>query len=235
LLKRTFTLLAGDLLHLVYPNLCAGCQLEAVDKDEHFCIACETQLPLTDFHKIRNNEAMDRMIGGFPFTCGVSMFRFYPGGMIQNMIHQIKYRGQTNLARKLGRRYGELLRQEQPFHDLFCIIPVPLHPSRLRIRGYNQSWYFADGLASSFGIKVSGEYLCRVKETTSQTSKSRFDRLKSMTGAFRINARSSDLIGRHVLLVDDVLTTGSTLEACAQILATVKDIRISFATIALAQ
>lgn len=235
MLSRVMSGMLDDLLHLLYPNLCVGCQQEAVYKDELFCISCESKLPITDFHQLKNNEAIDRLVGGFPFTMGVSMFRFYPGGIVQNMIHKIKYRGQTNISWKLGYRYGSILQHQDVFKDLHCLIPVPLHPRKLRARGYNQSKAFAEGLATAFHLHVSTDYLHRVIETSSQTSKSRFDRLESMMGAFKVSAKSSELSGKHILLVDDVLTTGSTLESCAQAMSSISDIRISFATIALAQ
>jgi ComF family protein len=227
--------LLSDFIHLFYPNLCVGCQLEAVAQHELFCIACETKLPITDFHKVSDNEAMQRMEGGYPFSLGLSMFRFYPGGIVQEMIHQIKYKGQTNIAYRLGRRYGDILRRDcMETKDLSYIVPVPLHKKRMRARGYNQSKYFADGLSTSLGVATAPNLIIRVKDTSSQTTKSRKERLQSMEGAFKLNS-TRDLKGHHLLLVDDVLTTGSTLEAVTQTLVKVSPIKVSFATIALAQ
>jgi ComF family protein len=226
--------LISDFIHLFYPNLCAGCQLEAVAQEELFCIACEAKLPITDFHEIADNEAMQRMGGGFPFSVGLSMFRFYPGGIVQEMIHQIKYKGQTNIAYRLGKRYGNLLSGCSETKDLSYIVPVPLHKNRMRVRGYNQSKYFADGLSSALGVTTAPHLIRRIKDTSSQTTKSRKERLQTMEGAFKLNSRQ-DLKGQHVLLVDDVLTTGSTLGAVAQALVKISPIKVSFATIALAQ
>jgi ComF family protein len=224
-----------DLLYLVYPNLCVGCHQEAVSDEELFCIDCETKLPITDFHDIQTNEATERMAGGFGFLRGLSMFRFYPGGIVQHMIHEIKYRGQTNIARRLGRRYGTILTELSDFSDLHCVVPVPLHPRKLRSRGYNQSSFFAEGLADSMECYTSSKYLVRTKETSSQTSKTRFERLQSMMQALSVGAKANSLEGKHVLLVDDVLTTGATLTSCAQALSSIPGIKISFATIGLAQ
>lgn len=224
-----------DLLYLVYPNLCVGCHQQAVVNEELFCINCETKLPITDFHEIQPNEATDRIAGGFGFLRGLSMFRFYPGGIVQHMIHEIKYRGQTNIARRLGRRYGVILNELSDFDDLYCVVPVPLHPRRLRSRGYNQSRFFAEGLAESMKCFSSSNYLLRTKDTSTQTSKTRYERLQSMMQAFSISQKATLLEGKHILLVDDVLTTGATLVSCAQALSVVSDIKISFATIGLAQ
>lgn len=226
--------LLTEFIHLFYPNLCVGCQLEAVAQTELFCIACEAKLPITDFHEIADNEAMQRMVGGYPFTTGLSMFRFYPGGLVQDMIHQIKYKGQTNIAYRLGKRYGEILTQCEKISDLSHIVPVPLHKKRMRGRGYNQSKYFADGLSSALGVPAVPHLISRIKDTSSQTTKSRKERLQTMEGAFKLN-HNQDLRDQHILLVDDVLTTGSTLEAVTQTLATISPIKVSFATIALAQ
>ena len=226
--------LLSDFIHLFYPNLCVGCQLQAVAQEELFCITCEAKLPITDFHKITDNEAMQRMVGGYPFSLGLSMFRFYPGGMVQEMIHQIKYRGQTNIAYRLGKRYGEILIRCTETRDLTYIVPVPLHKKRIRARGFNQSKYFADGLSSALGVPAAPHLITRIKDTSSQTTKSRKERLQTMEGAFKLNSRQ-DLRGQHILLVDDVLTTGSTLEAVAQTLMKVSPLKVSFATIALAQ
>lgn len=227
--------LIKDILHLVYPNLCVGCHLEAVDGQELFCIECESRLPITDFHSIPANEAMNRMSGGYPFVSGASMFRFYPGGIVQNMIHEIKYKSQTNIARRLGRRYGELLLQSDVLKDIHCIIPIPLHPVKQRSRGYNQSNYFADGLSYIMKRYVVTDALRRTENTGTQTAKKRYERLKTMMNAFELNRKAMTLQNKHVLLVDDVLTTGATLESCALTLAKVPGIRISFATIAIAQ
>lgn len=225
----------NDLLHLVYPNLCVGCHEEPVDNNELFCVTCEVKLPITDFHLVANNEAINRMGGDYKFVSGVSMFRFYPGGIVQNMIHEIKYRGQTNIARRLGRRYGEVIRKTPIYQNVNCIIPIPLHPSKLRSRGYNQSTFFADGLSRALNCPVGPDYLKRVVKTETQTSKTRYERIKSMLEAFRVSDKASDLKNKHVLLVDDVLTTGATLQSCALALTIIPGVKISFATIALAQ
>lgn len=225
-----------DLLHLIYPNLCIGCHGEAVNDDELFCIRCETKLPITDFHLVPVNEAVGRMSGGYPFIAGMSMFRFYPGGMIQNIIHEIKYKSQTNIARRLGRRYGHLVRQNALLKDLYGIIPIPLHPVKQRIRGYNQSKFFADGLSTTMEIPVLHNIIKRVENTETQTAKKRYERLKNMMSAFETSQKAQQMLeNRHVLLVDDVLTTGATLESCALQLAKIPNLRLSFATIALAQ
>ncbi len=224
-----------DVFHLVYPSLCIGCQEEAISNSQLFCASCEAILPLADFHLIEENEAVMRMVGGPPYIFGASMFRFYPDGMMQEIIHRIKYKGQTEIAFKLGKRFGEQLLNLAKLQDLHCIIPVPLHRRKHQSRGYNQSKYLADGLSRSLGVFTSINTIKRTVNTSSQTSKSRSDRLKTMLGAFELTKTSQDLENKHVMVVDDVLTTGSTLHACNMLLSSIPGIKISFATIALAQ
>lgn len=227
--------LLKDFLHLVYPCLCVGCHQEPVNDHEIFCISCEAKLPITDFHLISNNEALSRLGGGFPFQLGISMFRFYPGGIVQSMIHEIKYKGQTNIALRLGRKYGQLLIESGKLSNVDWLVPVPLHPVKLRQRGYNQSKFFADGLSMTLQKPVLANVIRRTEHTETQTAKNRYERLKNMMSAFELDKNSKSLEGKHILLVDDVLTTGATLESCALALSKIAGIEVSFATIAIAQ
>ncbi|MDH3650204.1 MAG: phosphoribosyltransferase family protein [Saprospiraceae bacterium] len=162
------------------------------------------------------------------------MYRFYPNGKIQQMIHQIKYRRNGIIAKQLGQRYGTLLRSSPLYSSVDIVIPVPLHKRRRRERGFNQSVFFAEGLASAMQIEYSPNAIKRIRPTSSQTRKSRLERLENMEKAFRIR-RPEKLHDRHVLLVDDVLTTGATIESCVLELNKVAPRAISFATIALAE
>lgn len=163
------------------------------------------------------------------------MFRFYPGGIVQKMIHEIKYKAQTNIALRLGKRYGILLSNAMAFKEIDCVIPVPLHPIKQRQRGFNQSKFFAEGLATSMQKHLYLNMVRRVMHTDTQTGKNRYERLKSIMYAFEKGSAAAHLQNKHVLLVDDVLTTGATLESCATALSSIRGIKLSFATIALAQ
>ncbi len=222
-----------DFLHLIYPQLCVSCEKNAVYGEELFCIGCEANLSITDFHRIPENESIMRMAGSFPFTFGSSMFRFYPGGNVQTMIHKLKYQGNTQIGTRLGKRYGKLLKEASVLDDLSYITYVPLHMRKLRTRGYNQSAFFARGLGLAMEIPVRS-MIKRTINTSTQTYKSRHDRLESMMDAFALDC-NIDLTGKHILLVDDVLTTGATLESCAQIMAQIGGLKLSFVTIGLAQ
>lgn len=225
--------LLEDILQLFYPNLCIACQRENVPVTELFCIHCEVELPPSDMYMHKENQCTDRLSGSVPFHTGASMFRFYPHGRIQKIIHSVKYQDRTDIAERLGLRFGRMLKNAPHFRDIDLIIPVPLHPGKLRKRGYNQSEHFAIGLGESMKIPVNVKSLVRFKATSTQTKKTREERILNMEHAFRIK---KPIKQKNILIVDDVITTGSTIEACAStLLETIPDASISFATIALAQ
>ncbi len=229
-----FKNLLDDVLHLFYPRLCLACQRHSISEDEVFCIACESDMEASDYHLIHPNMCFERMQGLPNLVFATSMYRFYPGGKVQEIIHQIKYRGQTHTATILGQKYGQLLRKQPLLRDVDIIIPVPLHPRKQRKRGYNQSDFFAQGLGSSLHKPIDKKILKRTIPTLSQTAKHRLERAKSMQNAFHLTDRTN-LHGKHVLLVDDVMTTGATLYGCADAFQGIEGLRISLATIAIAQ
>lgn len=225
--------LLEDILQLFYPNLCIACQRENVPTTELFCIHCEVELPPSDMYLHKENQSTDRLSGSVPFYTGASMFRFYPHGRIQKIIHSVKYEDRTDIAERLGLRFGRMLKKAPHFSDLDVIIPVPLHTAKQRKRGYNQSEHFAIGIRESLGIPVNIKSLVRCKATSTQTQKTREERILNMENAFRMKR---PLKNKNILIVDDVITTGSTIEACAStVLMAMPEASISFATMALAQ
>ena len=223
-----------DFLHLLYPMLCAACQKEALDANELFCIHCEHQLAQTTFHQIEENECTDRLEGRFPFQTACAMFRFHPRGLVQSMIHKIKYQQQPEIAFRLGRRYGKILATSPHYKETDLIIPVPLHKKKKRKRGFNQSTYFAKGLATSMAARIDDTSLRRVKNTDTQTKKSKLERLENLDGAFVVQ-NPNRIKRKNLLLVDDVLTTGATLEFCSLELLKHHPSSLCIATIALAE
>ena len=163
---------------------------------------------------------------------GASMFIYQKGGRTRQLIKRIKYGGRKDLAYWLGIIYGRSLVQYDAFNQIDCIVPVPLHPARFKERGYNQSEWFARGLSRTMAIPVQKEWLFRTKSTHTQTTKNRVERYQNLKNVFRAR-KEGNLLGQHVLLVDDVLTTGATLECCADQLMTLRPSKLSMLTIAM--
>jgi ComF family protein len=217
---------------LFYPVTCASCGDELVNRERHICTICALSLPVTDYHKMRLNP-LDDLLKLRLKVDFISSYLFYDQGLsTQNMLHAIKYKGNKLLAEHLGIMYGtEIVKSFH--HPLDYIIPVPLHKRRLRERGFNQSEFWAQGLSKSLDVPLDKHSLVRVHYTTTQTKKSRTDRVKNVENAFKIN-NSSFLKGKSILLVDDVITTGATLEACGRALLSSGIRSLNIATIAYA-
>lgn len=220
----------NDIIDLVYPRICLGCSSNKPVKTGLFCVECIVELPLTNFHTFRDNPFERHFWGRVEVVFGASYLFFVPGGRTQSLLHHIKYGANQLAAVKVGRDYGLLL--EKSFVDRpDVIIPVPLHWRKKHKRGFNQSEEIAKGLSQSLRIPLDTKSLIRTRGTATQTRKSRSARLENISGAFRLDG-NTNLHGRHVLLVDDVLTTGATLEACANVILQSPDTRLSMVTIA---
>ncbi len=228
LLKRWFT----DLLDLFYPNLCVICNQSLYRGEEQLCIKCLYQIPKTNYHLQIDNAVEKRFWGKTPIYRGTSFFFFQKGSPFQKLLHELKYKGNKEIGKVIAKYAAVDLLDEPEFQIADYIIPVPLHPRRQAKRGYNQSEWIARGLADVLQIPIDTTHLQRVKENTSQTRKSVFDRYKNTEGIFQVTDQTF-FEGKHILLVDDVLTTGSTLEACSQALMATKNIQISLFTLAI--
>jgi len=234
--KRLKELGAG-IAHLFYPGLCEGCNKPLLAGEEVLCISCAVQLPETAYASIADNETANRFAGRVPFLYASSLAWFTDDGLLQHLLHGLKYRGKKEIGSYLGGLLGaqiqrglSLLPGSLPV-DL--VIPVPLHKAKLAHRGYNQSLLIAEGISSILGIQASDNILIRTRNTESQTNKSRAERINNMEAAFELRA-GSRLTGKHILICDDVLTTGATLEACALALAADSTIKISLASVGIA-
>ncbi|MCB9080979.1 MAG: ComF family protein [Lewinellaceae bacterium] len=226
---------ADDLLALFFPELCLACGEITPPRGTLLCTTCLADLPFTHDHQQAENPFAERFWGRLPIQGGAAFLHFTKKGKVQGMLHQLKYHGRQDLGHYLGRWYGRELQKTPPFDTIDCIVPIPLHPRKLRQRGFNQSACFAQGLADSWNLPCALDAVIRTQHTASQTRKSRLARFENVAEAFAI-ADPDILRGKHVLLVDDVLTTGATLEACgARILALGADTRLSLATIARAR
>lgn len=230
-LARTYI---GDLLDLLYPRLCAACGQQHPPDGSALCIGCEIDLPRTDYHLFMENPVTRRFTGRFALETATAMFYFVKDTPVQDMLHRIKYLGRKEAAWALGRQYGREIKSSALYQTVDVVIPVPLHPHREHQRGYNQSAWWGRGLSEGLGVEHIERALARVRQTESQTNKSRQARLLNTQDAFVVR-KPSRLKGCHILLVDDVMTTGATLEACALPLLEIPGVRISIATLAIAQ
>ncbi len=199
----------------LYPTVCAACNQAIASRRTDLCVQCHYTLPLTDHFSHRDNEFERHFWGRIPIHFGAALFAYSPNDITQQLIHQIKYHGKTRLGLALGRLLGQqLCLSMDPKPDL--IIPVPLSARRRTQRGYNQAALIAKGVSQILHKPWREEILAKVQDTESQTIKSRTQRVENMAKAFRLT-NTNTILGRHILLVDDVLTTGATLESCAQL------------------
>jgi ComF family protein len=226
--------LFDDLLGLLYPRLCLACGHDLPPYAQSFCLRCKLALPETGFHLLQENAFTDRFWGRLDLQAGAAMLYFRRQGLSQTLMHRLKYQGKREVGKELGRLYGYQLRESFWFKGLDGIVAVPLHPRKERRRGYNQSESFALGLSEGLRIPYWRGALARTLDTDSQTTKSRFERLENMQRAF-LAPQQERLQGKHILLADDVLTTGATLEACALKLLEIPGVRVSMTTIAIAE
>lgn len=224
----------ADFVGLFFPRLCHACGESLIAHEDLICTNCVYNLPYTNFHKQPDNIVARQFWGKVPLDAAYALLYFTKGGKVQQLMHHLKYKNIPQIGNKLGVMAGAQLAGTENLKDFDAVIPVPLHKSRLRKRGYNQSAHFAEGLAQALGIQVVIDNLIRTKATTTQTHKTRFERAENMHQVFAI-ADINALTNKRVLLVDDVVTTGATLEACAAILLTVPGLRLSIATIAYAE
>jgi ComF family protein len=220
--------------HLLFPKLCCGCQRPMLPEEQLVCMICSAHLSRVRVHIAPQNEPTVRISGRFPMVRAASYCYFTAGSLIQHLLHQIKYRNRPDLAQELGTAFGQELVQTGFLDSVDGLVPVPLHFRKAYQRGYNQSEQLAQGIRTASGLPVLGQLLTRTRRTETQTAKTAAERIDNVQGAFRVR-NGQQHRGRHLLLIDDVLTTGATLEACAQtLLAAIPDVRISIATAALA-
>ncbi|MBQ9201635.1 MAG: ComF family protein [Bacteroidales bacterium] len=225
--------LFGRLLDLIFPPLCPVCGDLLTAGEPCLCAACRYALPRTRFEDFRCNKAVDRLAGKVRFDRAYAFFHYTKESSVQCLIERFKYQGEGRLASYLGQLAGRDLSMRRFFEGMDLLVPVPLHPSRQRQRGYNQSELIAGGLSLQAGLPVSAEALCRLVRTETQTRKGLWERQVNTQGVFE--APRPELIqGKHVLLVDDVLTTGATMQACAEALWRAGCGQLSFFALALA-
>ena len=214
--------------------MCSGCQNALYNFEETICTNCIYNLPATGFELIEKNLVAQLFWGRIHVHAATAFLYFHKEGIVQKMMHSLKYQDNQAIGVLLGQRFGEVLKTSAIYTDVDLVIPVPLHPSKLKKRGYNQSECIAQGISNTMENKLSTHNLLRISASESQTRKGRFDRWLNVNEIFSI-ANPEELEHKHVLLIDDVITTGSTIEGCiSAIYKHTQNVKVSVATLAMA-
>jgi len=220
----------SSFVNLIYPLTCAACDRVLLHNEYLICTRCLYQLPRTGFTNIIDNPVARLFWGRIRLTYATAMYHFYKGGTLQNMIHKLKYKGQYEVGILLGTMLGHELNNSF-FRNVDLIIPVPMHSQKILKRGYNQSEWIALGISRIMKKPLDVRSCIKAVKTETQTNKSRFERWKNVENIFVI-PNAEKLGFSHILLVDDVVTTGATLEACAREFLKIEGVRVSIATVA---
>lgn len=223
--------LIKDTISLFYPNLCLFCNKTLLKRELIICTFCSHNLPIINITDFEKNEIATIFYGLIPIKKAVSFLYFKKPSATKELIHQLKYKGKQEIGNLLGNWFGTKLNENNFFTDIDCIIPVPLHPKKEKTRGYNQLTTFGQSLSKIGNVPYLENILLQTSTTNSQTFKKRFERFSDSRTKFLISDTVT-LQNKHILLIDDVITTGSTLEACCNELLKTKNITISIATIA---
>lgn len=222
----------SKLVNLFFPKTCQACDHILTDYETHICVKCRHELPLTNYHYERPEVVKKIFYGRVELETATALFYFHKEGLVQHLLHKLKYKGQEQLGQVFGVWLGAELQESSYFKSIDVVIPVPVHSKKLKQRGYNQVALFAQYIAKSLNAYYDDSVLLKSMNTKTQVFQSREERFQSVANTF-YTKNLSRIDGKHVLLVDDVITTGATIEACALVLNSGAKIRLSLATIAI--
>jgi ComF family protein len=223
-----------DFISLLYPRVCAACGNSLFKHEEVICTFCLYHLPKTNYHLMEDNPLDKVFWGRVQLENTAALYNFHKKSKVQHLIHQLKYKGRMDVGIHLGKLLGADLAKAEAFKGVTKIVPVPLHPEKFRKRGYNQSEQIAIGLAKAMSIEMDAASFIRTVDTSTQTRKSRFARWENVKEIFKVTSREK-LANNHILLVDDVITTGATLESAGHILLNIEGVKLSVACIGYAR
>lgn len=222
------------IIDLFFPKVCYACHEVLNDHEEDLCTNCRNELPVTNFHFNQDNNVLKVFYARVKVENGTALFRFEKKGLVQQLIHNLKYKGQESIGVFLGDWLGGELKTVKEYSEIDMVIPVPLHKNKLKKRGYNQVAKFAQQIAAALNVTYVDNVLLKVTNTDSQVLKSRFARWTNSEELFTLQNKS-DIANKHILLVDDLITTGATMEACINVLNQAENVKISVASMAIAQ
>lgn len=230
-MKHTSLQWIGDFLSLFYPDYCPACGAVLMRNERCVCTNCSIHLPRTEDSLFSPNPTERLFWGRVPVVAAAALFKFKKGGGVQSLIHHLKYKNRPDIGRYFGRMLGEELRQNPQFLTVDALVPIPLHPKKRRLRGYNQSEEIAAGIAMALERPVWPDVLVRQVATSTQTKRSALQRWENVRTVFAV-PDPARIAGKHLLLVDDVITTGSTMEAAANKLLEAPNVIVSLAALA---
>jgi ComF family protein len=222
-----------DVISLLFPRLCYACGNHLLRNESLICTECYILIPRTNFHEDNNNPVAQLFWGRCLIEKAAAFSYYNKGSRIRNLIHNLKYKGVQEVGYEMGRIYGLSLKDSGFTGDIDVIIPVPLHPSKKRARGFNQSELISSGISDASMLPVDVSSLARISVSATQTKRSRYDRWTNVEGIFRVTDPGA-IADKHILLVDDVITTGSTVESCTNELRGIEGVRVSVVSLAYA-
>jgi ComF family protein len=222
-----------DFISLLFPRLCYACGNQLMRNESLICTECFVVIPRTNYHFVEDNPVAQLFWGRCMIEKAAAFSYYNKGSRIRKLIHNLKYKGIREIGYELGRIYGLSLKESGFTNDIDMIIPVPLHPMKERIRGFNQSETISMGIADVTRLPVDIKSLARILVSATQTKRSRYERWTNVEGIFQV-IDSKTIMGKHVLLVDDVITTGSTIESCTNELLKVEGVKVSVVALAFA-
>lgn len=220
------------ILDLIFPVICLNCSNALVTHEAVICTFCAVKLPVTNYHTHPINSMSKALWGRVNIDFATAFLYFKKAGMTQELLHQLKYKGRKDIGINLGQRFGNQIKENYFIKTTDFLMPVPLHKTKTASRGYNQSEVICKGLSEVLDIPICNSLL-RIADTQTQTKKRRFERWLNVSEKFSID-KPEYLEGKQILLVDDVFTTGATIEACCLAFDGIKDISIGVATLAIA-
>lgn len=230
-MATTFAFMYSHLLNLLFPKVCCGCGQPLVKGEEHICALCITELPRTGYIEWAENPVAKKLWGRVNITHASAFLHFSKDSMVQQLLHNLKYKGHKEIGFALGKLYGNELKNTALLSTVDYVVPVPMYPKKERKRGYNQAWAIAKGISDAVSKPINQNGLVKILDTGSQTRLNRWMRWENQQEIFALkNAGSFE--EKHILLVDDVITTGSTLEACVGLMNKIENCKVSVATIA---
>lgn len=230
--KKSIYQLSQCAERLIFPHTCLGCGYDEINSKDILCYECISQLPKTGFFNVIENPVEKVFWGRLKILQGGALFYFAKGSLMQHLLFELKYKNNIQVGYFFGRSMGNTLLNATLYNHIDALIPLPLNKEKEKIRGYNQAQIICEGIASIWQKPILNNVVSRIKFTSTQTKQNRIQRWQNMENVFVANNETTDLNNKHILLIDDVITTGATLEACGNALIEAGVKSISIATVA---